>query len=240
MASPHVAGALALLASVDKPVDAADVYTLYEQVRTAGNFDWIDDSGDGIKEPLLDVSTFEPGLIPVGAVNNPPVVNITSPTETSFSPGDNIVFSGEASDAEDGTLTDNLIWTSSLSGPIGTGGFFTRSDLSTGTHVITASVTDSSGAIGSDSKTITVAASSGSEIVLDVTTKVKGSKYYAYLAWSGANSTSVDVYRNDEKVTTTANDGAYTDGPLKSISAAAYKVCEAGTSTCSSTINVSW
>jgi subtilisin len=65
MASPHVAGALALLASRNKPSNAADVYNLYAQVKSAGNFNWTDDSGDGIQEPLLDVSTFAPVLVAV-------------------------------------------------------------------------------------------------------------------------------------------------------------------------------
>jgi subtilisin len=56
MASPHVAGALALLASRNNPGNATDVYNLYNQVKNAGNDNWTDDSGDGIKEPLLDVS----------------------------------------------------------------------------------------------------------------------------------------------------------------------------------------
>ena len=61
MATPHAAGALALLASVNNPNNATAVYSLYDQVRTAGNFNWTDDSGDGIKEPLLDVSAVGSG-----------------------------------------------------------------------------------------------------------------------------------------------------------------------------------
>ena len=64
MASPHAAGALALLASANNPNNAADVYNLYNQVKAAGNYNWTDDSGDGIQEPLLDVSTFAPVLVP--------------------------------------------------------------------------------------------------------------------------------------------------------------------------------
>jgi subtilisin len=56
MASPHAAGALALLASANKPTNASQVHALYDQVTGSGNFDWVDDSGDGIQEPLLDVS----------------------------------------------------------------------------------------------------------------------------------------------------------------------------------------
>jgi subtilisin family serine protease len=69
MASPHAAGALALLASTNNPGGATDVTNLYNTVRTTGNFNWTDDSGDGIKEPLLDVSNttlFNPVLIAVG------------------------------------------------------------------------------------------------------------------------------------------------------------------------------
>ena len=74
MASPHAAGALALLASANNPANATDVYNLYNQIKTTGNYNWTDDSGDGIREPLLDVSNteiFNPVLVP-GTGGNPP------------------------------------------------------------------------------------------------------------------------------------------------------------------------
>jgi len=88
--------------------------------------------------------------------NDPPVVMISSPGDGSeFNSGDNIAFAGAASDTEDGNLTANLAWTSSIDGNIGSGGsFFTT--LSDGVHTVTASVTDSAGATGSDSISITV------------------------------------------------------------------------------------
>jgi subtilisin family serine protease len=245
MASPHVAGALALLASRDKPSNAEDVYTLYDQVIFAGNFDWTDDSGDGIKEPLLDVSNstlFDPVLIAGGGVtNNPPSVSITGPDDgATFDSGATIAFAGSASDTEDGDLTASLVWISSLDGQIGTGGSFSAT-LSDGPHTITASATDSGSASDSDSITITVGGGNGSGFVLDVTAyKVRGTKY-ADLTWSGATSTNVDVYRDGSQVVTTANDGAYTDGTLgKGGGSATYQVCEAGTATCSNAVAVSW
>jgi subtilisin family serine protease len=242
MASPHVAGALALLASAKKPADAADVYLLYNQVKNTGNFNWTDDSGDGITEPLLDVSTFAAALISVGGTqNNPPVVTISSPADSGlFASGTSITFSGSASDTEDGNLTGSMVWTSSEEGQIGTGGSFSAA-LSDGTHTITASVTDSGGLTGNASVTITFVASSGVEISLSVVArKVKGVKY-ADLTWSGANSTNVDIYRNGSQIITTANDGEHTDGPLgKGGGSAAYKVCAAGTSTCSNEVTVTW
>ena len=71
MASPHAAGALALLASANNPNNATDVYNLYNQVKAAGNYNWTDDSADGIQEPLLDVSAFIPVLVP-GTGGAPP------------------------------------------------------------------------------------------------------------------------------------------------------------------------
>ena len=56
MASPQVAGALALLSRVDNPTNATQVFALYDRLLAAGSFDWFDDAGDGVQEPLLDVS----------------------------------------------------------------------------------------------------------------------------------------------------------------------------------------
>lgn len=241
MASPHAAGALALLASANKPKSAADVYNLYDQVVNAGNLDWIDDSGDGIQERLLDVSAFAPVLIPMGGTaNNPPAVVITSPTDgASFNTGENISFAGSATDSEDGILTSRLVWMSNLEGQIGTGGSF-GAVLSDGTHVITASATDSGGLAGSDSVTITVAGSSGNEIYLSVVLRKVKNLRYADLSWSGAVSTHVDIYRNGSLLVTADNDGSYTDGPLGKTGTVTYQVCESGTSGCSNSVTISW
>ncbi|MBI5671144.1 MAG: S8 family serine peptidase [Chloroflexi bacterium] len=66
MASPHAAGAAALLASVNNPANKTDVLNIRATLVNTGNFNWMDDSGDGIKEPLLDVSNtgvFAPRLV---------------------------------------------------------------------------------------------------------------------------------------------------------------------------------
>ncbi|MCL4559161.1 MAG: S8 family serine peptidase [Chloroflexi bacterium] len=172
MASPHVAGALALLASRNNPANSADVYSLYNQVKNAGNDNWTDDSGDGIKEPLLDVSNtslFNPVLVPGsggGGTNTAPSVTITSPANgASFAAGTSIAFAGSASDAEDGDLTGSLVWTSSLDGQIGIGGSFSAV-LSAGTHTVTASVVDSGGLTGSASITVTVQNPAGSTVTV--------------------------------------------------------------------------
>jgi subtilisin family serine protease len=242
MASPHAAGALALLASKNKPLNATDVYNLYSKVKSTGNLNWTDDSGDGIQEPLLDVSNtaiFAPVLIAGGTANSPPTVTITSPADgITFVEGATIAFAGTASDNEDGALTNSLVWTSNLStGSIGTGGAFSTI-LYAGRHTITASVTDSGSLTGSDSTTVDV--KPGGEINLSVRAyKVRNTKY-ADLTWSGAVSTNVDVYRNNIKIAATPNDYAYTDKPGK-ITTATYKICEANSaSVCSGSVAVSW
>jgi subtilisin family serine protease len=58
------------------------------------------------------------------------------------------------------------------------------------------------------------------------------------LSFSGAAGSSVDIFRNSVKITTTANDGAYTD-TLSSAGTYTYKVCSAGTTSCSATKSVS-
>ncbi len=65
MATPHVAGAAALLASMSKPRNRDDVLSIRATLRNTGNLDWVDQAPDGVKEPLLDVSSatvFQPTL----------------------------------------------------------------------------------------------------------------------------------------------------------------------------------
>ncbi|MFZ7112940.1 MAG: S8 family serine peptidase [Desulfatiglandales bacterium] len=242
MASPHVAGALALLASASKLGNATDVYNLYDQVINSGNSNWTDDSGDGSKEPLLDVSTFSPTLIPVvgepPAPNNPPTVGITSPTEgASFASGESISFAGSASDTEDGDLTGSLVWTSSLYGQIGTGGSFSAT-LSNGTHTISASVTDSEGLTASESITITV--SGATAISLTAQAYKERGTGYADLTWTEA-TTNVDVYRDGSVVETTEYGVTSTQLFLgKGGGSATLWVCESQTSICSNIVTVSW
>jgi len=94
----------------------------------------------------------------IGAVQNEsPVVTIASPADgATFQTGATISFVGSADDAEDGVLTADLQWTSSIDEAIGEGGAPPPAALSDGVHTITASVIDLDGAPGSASITITV------------------------------------------------------------------------------------
>ena len=61
------------------------------------------------------------------------------------------------------------------------------------------------------------------------------------VSWSGANGSSVDVYRNGGVIASgTANDGAYRDATGQRNGTFTYKVCEAGTNTCSADASISF
>ena len=115
-----------------------------------------------------------------------------------------------------------------------------KSYAASGTYTVTLTVTDDGGASASTSKSVTVTAPS-TGISLNVSAyKVKGVQT-ADLTWSGATSTSVDVYRNNVKVVTTANDGTHTDNiGAKGGGSYTYRVCEAGTSTCSASVSITF
>jgi hypothetical protein len=91
------------------------------------------------------------------SVNNAPNTSIVSPQEgAAFLTTDTIQFSGSATDPEDGNLTStSLVWTSNIDAQIGTGKS-AQASLSAGTHVITLTATDSGGASGANTVTITV------------------------------------------------------------------------------------
>jgi len=95
--------------------------------------------------------------VAVQPVNTAPVVTIMSPADGKFFPvGDMVVFTAEATDAEDGDISGSIVWNSSIDGNFGTGASVTTAALSPGNHTITASAADSAGAPGSDSIAVTV------------------------------------------------------------------------------------
>lgn len=61
------------------------------------------------------------------------------------------------------------------------------------------------------------------------------------LAWVGAQTGNVDVFRNNSRVTVTANDGAYTDATgLSGSGTLTYRVCEASRAVCTQTITLAY
>jgi len=171
------------------------------------------------------------------STNTAPSVTLSSPaSNSSYASGATVSFTGSATDTQDGSLTAALKWTSSIDGNIGTGGAFTKT-LTAGTHTIKATATDSGGLSTVRQVTVTVAAPSSGGTLSAKGRKTKGSQSVA-LTWNGLSGSSLDVYRNSSKWST-ANDGSETDAIGQKGSATyTYKVCVAGTTTCSNTATV--
>ena len=70
--------------------------------------------------------------------------------------------------------------------------------------------------------------------------KVQG-RQRADLSWSGATSNNVDIYRDGSLIVTTSNDGAYTDNiNRKGGGSYTYQICEEASSTCTTTVTVTF
>ena len=99
------------------------------------------------------------------SANNSPTVSIAAPLNGgSYVSGNAVQFAGSASDVEDGAISAKIVWSSSLTGPIGTGATLTNA-LSSGLQTITATVTDSGGATSRSSVTVTVVSPNTAPII---------------------------------------------------------------------------
>jgi hypothetical protein len=194
----------------------------------------VTDSGGLTASTQVTVHVTEPVL------NTAPVVSISSPGDGSaVAAGTAVHFAGSATDAEDGTLTNSLQWTSSVDGMIGSGSGFLKV-LSSGAHVIVAQVTDSGGLSAVRQVSVTVAEATTGPNLKATGRKVKGQPI-ADLTWSGLTATQVDVYRDGTRVARTSNSGGYSDAlDRKGGGSATYQVCAAGTMTCSNLVPVTF
>ncbi len=108
MASPHVAGAAALLASGSSTLSPGQIRDTL--ISTGNRLSWTDDSGDEFKEPLLDVSTtvFAPALVAGsgGGGNTAPTANNTSVSTNVDTP---VAVALSGSDTETCELTFSIV-----------------------------------------------------------------------------------------------------------------------------------
>jgi hypothetical protein len=133
------------------------------------------------------VATSTIGITVTAAANTDPTISISNPTNNAqFTQGSNVSFTGSAADNEDGDITADMTWSSNIDGNIGTGGSVSASNLSAGTHSITASITDSNGANSMATITVIINAQSNVNIAPQATINASSSYSDSYAA-SNAN-----------------------------------------------------
>ena len=77
------------------------------------------------------------------------------------------------------------------------------------------------------------------DITLDANSYRSKGKNKVDLSWSGASTSSVDIHRNGSVVTTTTNDGTYTDS-FRTYGTYTYQVCDQGSDNCSPEVTVNF
>ena len=237
MAAPHVAGAAGLLASGDAPANAADVQAIRDTLIAYGNYNWTDDSGDGVKEALLDVGAFIPGGDPAPDPdpdpNQPPTANFSFSCDYL-----NCSFTNLSSDG-DGSIVSRS-WnfgdgaTSSANNP-------SHVYANEGSFSVTLMVVDDDGASDSITKTVTVEDEPApAEFTLAATPVLINNRHYVELNWNGAGSSRVDIYRNGERIRSSTNDGYHRDSLRYETGSFTYQICEQRSDVCSNSATVTF
>jgi subtilisin family serine protease len=236
MASPHAAGVAALYLETDPTAAPA---TVFAAVTAETTKDIVTDSPPGNNHLLYSVAWDGDGN---GGGDDPPPPAHEPPTASfTYSCAELACSFTDTSADSDGQV---VAW----SWDFGDGGTASAQHpgytyASAGTYTVTLTVTDDGGATGTASQNVTVTAGDdGGEpsiIELTSTLRMAGRNAFADLVWSGATTSSVDIWRNEEKIATTSNSGSYSER-LRTAGTYLYQVCEAGTTVCSNTAEVTY
>jgi len=228
MASPHVAGAAALYLEGAPTASPATVTNAIISNTTASK---VTSAGTGSPNRLLYTLNFASGGGGGGGTPN------QAPTASFTFSCSNLscTFNGSGSSDTDGNVS-SYSWNFG-DGSTGTGVTPNKTYASGGTYNVTLTVTDNGGATGSQTRSVNVTAPT-TGISLSVSVSKQQGVNRANLSWTGA-TTSVDVFANGSKLTTTSGN-SYTDVIGRGGGTRTYQVCNAGTNTCSNSVTVSY
>ncbi len=237
MATPHVAGVIALYLEENPGASPAQVSQALKDNATADVIALHSRSQSNDTPNLLLYMAFlngDGGGDDGGTENSPPTASFTAGcTDLACD------FDGSGSSDSDGSIA-SYDWTFG-DGSGGSGQTVSHTYAEGGTYTVTLTVTDDEGATDSSSQDVTVDEPASGDITLSATARKERGLQKADLTWSGATSTDVDVYRDGALVATTANDGAFTDHiDQRGGGSYVYQVCEAGTTTCSNEATVTF
>lgn len=228
MASPHVAGAVALQLTATPSATPAQVRDALVANASLNKITLHSRSSSNGTANRLLYSLFIGGG--GGPTNQPPTASFTfSCTDLTCS------FNGSGSSDPDGSIA-SYAWNFG-DGTTGSGATVNKTYAAAGTRTVTLTVTDNEGATGSQARNVTVTAPS-TGITLNVSvSKAKGMST-ATLSWAGATS-SVDVFKNGSLLKTVSGSST-TDNLGRGGGSVTYRVCNAGTSTCSPNVIASY
>lgn len=226
MASPHVAGVAALVLQGDATASPA---TVTAALVNNASLNKVSSAGSGSPNRLL-FSGFITGDGGGGGGNAAPTASFTFNC-TNLS----CAFNGSGSSDPDGSIA-SYAWNFG-DGTSGSGATPGKSYSTGGTYAVTLTVTDNGGATGSTTQNVTVSAPS-TGIALAVTLSKTRGVTSALLTWSGATS-SVNVFRGSSQIATVSGT-SYTDNLGRGSGTVTYRVCNAGTSTCSNSVTVTY
>lgn len=227
MASPHVAGAAALYLEGAPIATPATVTNALISNSTTSK---VTSAGTGSPNRLLYTLGFGSGGGGGGTSNQAPTASFSfSCTNLSCS------FNGSASSDTDGSIS-SYSWNFG-DGSTGTGATPSKSFATAGSYIVTLTVTDNGGATGSQTRSVSVTAPS-TGITLSVSMSKQQGVNRATLSWTGAAS-SVNLYINGSN-TTTVSGSSYVDVIGRGGGTRTYQVCNAGTTTCSNSVTVSY
>jgi hypothetical protein len=176
--------------------------------------------------------------VTVDNIDDPPTVNITSPTNGSTVSG-NVNVTADANDDKGVDQVEFFIDGVSIGVDTdGSDGWLASWDTTTyddgPSYNVRATATDSTGQTASDNSVSVTVDNSTVQIMLTATGyKVRGLQK-ADLEWNGATGGQVNIYRDGGLIATTANDGFFTDNiNNRGGGSYSYQVCETDDSACS-------